>query len=182
MSRVWPFLHSFLSACRQRLLARETLFCALALSPLSLVIMLKFPVLWRDYDGLGQITAPPGHLIILAQPPLYPFLSRLPILFVSALSGFAHPHLFEININRPVLLNNLGLGLLVTAQHLALLFALALLVVTCSRRALVRCVIIIVLLCHPVLFVIAQFVSSEALATILAIAVIAIAVHLASEN
>ena len=150
--------------------------------PGSLVVMLNLPVLWRDYDGLGQITAPPGHLIILAQPPLYPFLSRLPILFVSALSGFAHPHLFEININRPVLLNNLGLVLLVIAQHLALLFALALLVVVCSRRAFVRCVIIVVLLCHPVLFVIAQFVSSEALATILAIAVIAIAVHLASEN
>ena len=102
MSRVWPFLHSFLSACRQRLFARETLLCALALSPLSLVIMLKFPVLWRDYDGLGQITAPPGHLIILAQPPLYPFLSRLPILFVSALSGLAHPHSLEVNLNRPV--------------------------------------------------------------------------------
>lgn len=144
--------------------------------------MLKFPVLWRDYDGLGQITAPPGHLIILAQPPLYPFLSRLPILFVSALSGLAHPHLLEININRPVLLNNLGLALLVIAQHLALLFALALLVVACSRRAFVRCVIIIVLLCHPILFVIAQFVSSEALSTILAIALIAIVVHLASEK
>ena len=182
MSRVWSLLRSFLRACRRRLFARETLLCALALSPSSLVIMLNFPVLWRDYDGLGQITAPPGHLIILAQPPLYPFLSRLPILFVSALSGLAHPHLLEININRPVLLNNLGLVLLVIAQHLALLFALALLVVACSRRAFVRCVIIIVLLCHPVLFVIAQFVSSEALSTVLAIALIAIGVNLASEK
>jgi hypothetical protein len=90
--------------------------------------------------------------------------------------------LLEININRPVLLNNLGLVLLVIAQHFALLFALALLVVACSRRAFVRCVIIIVLLCHPVLFMIAQFVSSEALSTILASALIAIAVNLASEK
>ena len=182
MNRVWPALRSFLSACKGRLFARETLLCAVGLSPGSLVVMLNFPVLWRDYDGLGQMTAPPGHLIILAQPPLYPFLSRLPVLFVSALSGLAHPHSLEINIHRPVHLNNLGLVLLIIAQHLALLFALALLVVTCSRRAFVRCVIIVVFLCHPVLFVIAQFVSSEALATILAIALIAIAVHLAREK
>ncbi len=182
MSRMWFPLCSFLRACRRRLFARETLLCALALSSGSLVVMLNLPVLWRDYDGFGQITAPPGHLTILAFPPLYPFLSRLPVLFVSALSGLAHPHSLEININRPVLLNNLGLVLLVAAQQLALLFALALLVVKCSRRPLVRCVIIVVLLCHPVLFVIAQFVSSEALATILAITLIAIAVHLASED
>src|SRR5205814_205728 len=173
MSRMWFPLCSFLRACRRRLFARETLLCALALSSGSLVVMLNLPVLWRDYDGFGQITAPPGHLTILAFPPLYPFLSRLPVLFVSALSGLAHPHSLEININRPVLLNNLGLVLLVGAQQLALLFALALLVVKCSRRPLVRCVIIVVLLCHPVLFVIAQFVSSEALATILAITLIA---------
>jgi hypothetical protein len=140
--------------------------------------MIRLPVLWRDYDGLGQITAAPGHLTILAQPHLYPTLSRLPVLFVSALSGLAHPHSLELSIKRPILLNDLGLILLVAAQHLALIFALALLVVTCSRRPLVRCLIIIALLCNPVLFVIAQFVSSEALATILAIALITIAVHL----
>jgi hypothetical protein len=87
-------------------------------------------------------------------------------MLVSALSGLAHPHLLDININRPIVLNNLGLLLLVAAQQLALLFALALLVVTCSPRPVVRCVIIVAFLCHPVLFVIAQFVSSEALATI----------------
>src|SRR5437764_9958861 len=150
MNRVWPALRSFLSACKGRLFARETLLCAVGLSPGSLVVMLNFPVLWRDYDGLGQMTAPPGHLIILAQPPLYPFLSRLPVLFVSALSGLAHPHSLEINIHRPVLLNNLGLVLVVAAQQLALLFALALLVVKCSRRPPVRAAIIVVLLCHPV--------------------------------
>jgi hypothetical protein len=144
--------------------------------------MLNLPVLWRDYDSFAQITTPPGALTILGFPPLYPFLSRLPVLFVSALSGLAHPGSLEININRPVLLNNLGLLLLVAAQHLALLFALALLVVTCSRRPLVRCVIIVVLLCHPVLFVVAQFVSSEALATILAITLITIALHLARQS
>jgi len=68
MSKVWIFLR----ACRRRLFAREALFCALTLSPGSFVIMLNLPVLWRDYDGFGQITAPPGHLTILAFPPLYP--------------------------------------------------------------------------------------------------------------
>src|SRR5689334_11596448 len=119
MSKVWIFLR----ACRRRLFARETLFCALALSPGSFVIMLNLPVLWRDYDGFGQITAPPGHLTILAFPPLYPSFCRLPVLFVSALSGLAHSHSLEININRPVLLNNLGLVLLIAAQHVLLLFA-----------------------------------------------------------
>ena len=152
--------------------------CALALSPGSVLVMMKLPVLWRDYDGLGQITSPPGHLTILAQPHLYPFLSKLPVLFVSALSGLAHPQSLQLSIGRPVLLNDLGLVLLVAAQHLALVFALALLVVTCSRRPLVRCLLVIALLCHPVLFVVAQFVSSEALASILAILLIAIAIHL----
>src|SRR5439155_2447460 len=182
MSRMWFPLCSFLRACRRRLFARETLLCALALSSGSLVVMLNLPVLWRDYDGFGQITAPPGHLTILAFPPLYPFLSRLPVLFVSALSGLAHPHSLEININRPVLLNNLGLVLLVAAQQLALLFALALLVVKCSRRPLVRCVIMVVLLFHPVLCVISQFVSSVALATILSITLMSIAVHFTSDD
>ena len=100
MSRMWFPLCSFLRACRRRLFAKETLLCALALSSGSLGVMLNLPVLWRDYDGFGQITAPPGHLTILAFPPLYPFLSRLPVLFVSALSGLAHPHSLEINIKK----------------------------------------------------------------------------------
>jgi hypothetical protein len=182
MSRVWSSIRSFLRAGARRLFAKETLLCALALSPGSLFVMMKLPVLWRDFDGLGQITAPPGHLTILAQPHLYPVLSRLPVLFVSALSWLVHPHSLELNISRPIFLNDAGLILLVAAQHLALLFALALLVVICSRRPLVRCLIVIVLLGHPVLFVVVQFVSSEALATILAIVLIAIAVSLSRQN
>jgi hypothetical protein len=175
---VWSSIRRFLCACRRHLLAKETLLCALALSLGSIFVMARLPVLWRDYDGLSQITSPPGHLTILAQPHLYPFLSRLPVLFVSGLSGLAHPHSLELSIGRPVILNDLGLALLVAAQHLALVFALALLVVTSARRPLVRGLIVLVLLCNPILFVIAQFVSSEALASILAVLLVAIAIHL----
>src|SRR5437762_11785351 len=104
MSRMWFPLCPFLRACRRRLFARETLLCALALSSGSLVVMLNLPLLWRDYDGCGQITAPPRHLTILAFPPLYPFLSRLPVLLVSALSGLADRHSLEVNLMRPALL------------------------------------------------------------------------------
>src|SRR5438876_11232160 len=104
MSRMWFPLCSFLRACRRRLFARETLLCALALSSGSLVVMLNLPALWRDYDGFWQITAPPGHLTILAFQPLHPFLSSLPVIFVSALSVVRRPHSLEINLIRPVLL------------------------------------------------------------------------------
>lgn len=140
--------------------------------------MTKLPPLWRDYDGLGQIASPPGHLTLLAWPHLYPFLSRLPVLLVSGWHGAAHPRSLQFSINRWIELNDGGLLLLVAAQQLCLIFSLALLTVSCSRRPLVRCLTILVFLCSPVLFVAAQLISSEALALILTLALIAVAVEL----
>jgi len=139
--------------------------------------MAKLPPLWRDYDGLGQIASPPGHTTLLASPHLYPFLSRLPVLLVSGLSNFGHLSSLHLRINRWVALNDAGVFLLIAIQQLLLVFALAFLTVTCAKRPILRCVIVVLLLCNPVLFVGAQFVSSEALGSTLLIFLIAIAVE-----
>jgi hypothetical protein len=178
VNNLWPPFRSFLHACARRLFARETLWCALGLLPGPVFVMAKLPPLWRDYDGLGQIASPPGHTTLLASPHLYPFLSRLPVLLVSGLCHLVHPSSFHLWINRWVVLNDAGLFLLIAIQQLLLVFALALLTVTCSKRPIIRCVIVVLLLCNPVLFVGAQFISSEALGSTWLIFLIAIAVEL----
>lgn len=178
MSRLWFSLRSFVRACARRLFAKETLWCALGLLPGSIFVMAKLPPLWRDYDGLFQIISPPGHITLLAYPHLYPFLSRLPVLLVSGLSKVGHPSSFYLNIHRSIVLNDAGLFLLIVIQQLLLVFALALLTVTCTKRPAFRFVIVLLLLCQPVLFVGAQFVSSEALGSTLLIFLIAVAVEL----
>jgi len=129
-------------------------------------------------DGLFQIASPPGDVTLLHFPSLYPFLSRLPILLVSAWCNAGHLHSLQLGVKRWVALNDTGLLLLVAGQQLALIFALALLTVSCTRRPILRCLIVVVFLCTPVLFIGAQLISSEALASILLILLIAIAVEL----
>ena len=175
---MWLGFCCFLRACMRRLFARETIFCVLGLLPGSIFVMARLPPLWRDYDGLGQLTSPPGNMTLLGFPALYPFLSRLPILLVSAWNNAGHLHSLQLGINRWVALNDGGLLLFVAGQQLALLFALALLTVGCARRTILRCLIVVVFLCNPVLFIGAQLISSEALASILLILLIAIAIEL----
>jgi len=81
----------------------------------------------------------------------------------------------QLGVKRWVALNDTGLLLLVAGQQLALIFALALLTVSCTRRPILRCFIVVAFLCTPVLFIGAQLISSEALASILLILLIAIA-------
>jgi len=140
--------------------------------------MARLPPLWRGTDGLFQIASPPGDVTLLHFPSLYPFLSRLPILLVSAWCNAGHLHSLQLGVKRWVALNDTGLLLLVAGQQLALIFALALLTVSCTRRPILRCLIVVVFLCTPVLFIGAQLISSEALASILLILLIAIAVEL----
>ena len=140
--------------------------------------MARLPPLWRGTDSLFQIASPPGDVTLLHFPPLYPFLSRLPILLVSAWCNAGHLHSLQLGVKRWVALNDTGLLLLVAGQQLALIFALALLTVSCTRRPILRCFIVVVFLCTPVLFIGAQLISSEALASILLILLIAIAVEL----
>jgi hypothetical protein len=151
--------------------------CALGLLPGSILVMARLPPLWRGTDGLFQIASPPGHVTLLHYPALYPFLSRLPILLVSAWHAAGHLGLLHIRKSRWIILNDAGLDLLVATQQVCLVFALALLIVSCSRRPIVRCLIVVVLLCHPELFISAQLLSYEALASILLILLIAIAVE-----
>jgi hypothetical protein len=140
--------------------------------------MARLPPLWRDTDGLFQVASPPGHVTLLHFPALYPFLSRLPILLVSAWRSAGQLHSLQLGVRRWVALNDAGLLVLITGQQLALIFALALLTVTCTKRPILRCLIVVVFLCNPVLFIGAQLISSEALATILLILLIAIAIEL----
>jgi len=162
----------------RRLFARETILCALGLLPGSVIVMARLPPLWRGIDGLNQIASPPGNVTLLCFPALYPFLSRLPILLVSAWRNAGHLYSLQLGVKRWVALNDAGLLLLVAGQQLALLFALALLTVSCARRPILRCLIVVVFLCNPVLFIGAQLISSEALASILLILLIAIAIEL----
>jgi len=162
----------------RRLFARKTILCALGLLPGSILVMARLPPLWRDTDGLFAIASPPGHVTLLGFPALYPFLSRLPILLVSAWRNMGHLRLSQLGVRRWVALNDAGLLLLVAGQQLALIFALALLTVTCTKRPVLRCLIVVVFLCNPVLFIGAQLISTEALATILLILLITIAVEL----
>jgi len=175
---MWLGFCRFLRACMRRLFAKETIFCVLGLLPGSIFVMARLPPLWRDYDGLGQLTSPPGNMTLLGFPALYPFLSRLPILLVSACNNAGHLHSLQLGIKRFVALNDGGLLLLVAGQQLALLFALALLTVGCARRPILRCLIVVVFLCNPLLFIGAQLISSEALASILLILLIAVAIEL----
>jgi hypothetical protein len=84
----------------------------------------------------------------------------------------------QLGVKRWVALNDAGVLLLVAGQQLALIFALALLTVSCARRPILRCLIVVAFLCNPVLFIGAQLISSEALASILLILLIAIAIEL----
>ena len=178
VATMWFGFCCFFRACMRRLFARETILCALGLLPGSVIVMARLPPLWRDTDGLFQIASPPGHATLLHFPPLYPFLSRLPILLVSAWSNAGHLHSLQLGVKRWVALNDAGLLLLVAGQQLALIFGLALLTVSCTKRPTLRCLIVVVFLCNPVLFIGAQLISSEALASILIILLIVIAVEL----
>jgi hypothetical protein len=175
---MWFGFCCFFHACMRRLFAKETILCALGLLPGSILVMARLPPLWRDYDGLGQIASPPGNVTLLCFPALYPFLSRLPILLVTAWRNAGHLNSLQLGVKRWVELNDAGLFLLVAGQQLALIFALALLTVSCARRPILRCLIVVVFLCNPLLFIGAQLISSEALASILLILLITVAVEL----
>jgi hypothetical protein len=162
----------------RRLFARDTMLCALGLLPASILVIARLPPLWRDHDSLALIASPIGSVTLLGFPALYPFLSRLPILLVSALNNAGHLHSLQLGVKQWVALNDAGLLLLVAGQQLALIFALALLTVTCTKRPILQCLIVVMFLCNPVLFIGAQLISTEALATILLILLITIAVEL----
>src|SRR4030095_11677536 len=182
VATMWFGFCCFFRACMRRLFARETILCALGLLPGAILVMARLPPLWRDYYGLYEIASPPGHLTLLHFPALYPFLSRLPILLVSACSNVGHLHSLQLDVKHWVVLNDAGLLLLVGGQQLALIFALALLTVSCARRPILRCLIVVVFLCNPVLFVGAQLISTEALASILLILLLTIAVELSRQQ
>ncbi len=166
----------------RRLLAKETLLCALALLPGSIFVFAQLPPLWRDNDSIGQLTSPPGHFILLQFPALYPFVSRVPLLLISGLTSLAHGTPLHVDPQARVLLNDGGIYLLIVAQHLALLFSLALFVVTVAQGRKRRVLIILLALITPVLFLSAQLISSEALGVILMIILLAGAVHIFREK
>ena len=91
----------------------------IALAPGSIFVRAQLPPLWRDYDSLLQINNPPGHNNLLQFPALYPFVSRLPVLFVSGLHWLRHDRPLHIDANASVALNDSGIYLLILAQHLS---------------------------------------------------------------
>ena len=162
----------------RRLFAKETLLCALALLPGSIFVFASLPPLWRDSDSLAQIAAPPGHVNLLQFPALYPFVSRLPLLLVSGWNTLLQAQPPHLDRNANVALNDGGIYLLIVAQHVALIFALALFVVTAAQSWWRRALLILSALATPLLFLSAQLISSEALGVILTILLFTIALHL----
>ncbi|MFN2507476.1 MAG: hypothetical protein ABR589_01745 [Chthoniobacterales bacterium] len=150
----------------------------MALLPGSAFVFLQVPPIWRDHDSLAQIAAPPGHVNLLQFPPLYPFLARVPILLISGWTHLVEDRPLRMGVSQNVALNDGGVYILVAAQHLALILALALFVVTAAKSWERRVLLILVALATPVLFVGAHVVSSEALGIILMICLVSIAVHL----
>jgi hypothetical protein len=178
MSSTKIFLARLLRGSRRRIFASETVLCALALLPGSAFIFANLPPLWRDSDSLEQLAAHPGHVTLLQFPALYPFLSRLPLLLVSGWNGLVGGQPVHMDVHARVALNDGGIYLLIAAQHLALIFALALFVVTAASAWWRRVLLILFALATPILFLSAQVISSEALGVILTILLITIALHL----
>src|SRR5207245_10520735 len=100
----------------RRFFARETILCALGLLPGSILVMARLPPLWRGTDGLFQIASPPRDVTLLHFPSLYPFLSRLPILLVSAWCTAWHLHSLRLGVKRWAALIVSGLVLMLAGQ------------------------------------------------------------------
>ena len=151
-------------------------FCALALA--GLFLLLSCPPLWRDYDGLIQISNRPNDMTLLQYPPAYPFFSRFHIFAAEIIGGWIHHTKTVINIRKAVTLNDAGLCALIISQQVALALALTYFAQICARGWKARLLIVVLLLSNASVFIPAQLISTEALSQSLLILFIALGFHL----
>ena len=82
----------------------------------SIYLICRYPPLWKDIDAFWQLAAKADAVNILQYPPVYCFLPRIPFNLASAIEG----HSFHHNLLSKQTPTDLGVYLLVVAQHLAL--------------------------------------------------------------
>ncbi|HEY3900994.1 MAG TPA: hypothetical protein VGM54_20450 [Chthoniobacter sp.] len=141
-------------------------------------VILECPPLWRDYDGLIQITSHPNDMVLLQYPAAYPFFSRLHIYAAEKVQGWRQHHKTSIRVKRVVVLNDAGIHALMISQQIILALALTALVWQGAQSLGARGLMVAILASNASIFIMANLISTEALAVGLIIALAAISVRL----
>jgi hypothetical protein len=141
-------------------------------------VMLRCPPLWRDYDGLIQVTSHPNDMILLQYPAAYPFFSRLHIYTAEKIQGWLQHRKTSINVKRVVVLNDSGIRAMMISQQIILALALTALVWQGAQSLGGRWLMAAILASNASIFIMANLISTEALAVGLIIALAAISVRL----
>ena len=141
----------------------------------SIYLICRYPPLWKDIDAFWQLAAKADAVNILQYPPVYCFLSRIPFNLASAIEG----HGFHHNLLSKQTPTDLGVCLLVVAQHLALVASLAYAAKAISGSSGIGAVLCAVIFASMGgLYAQAQTCGSESWSTIAAITVFASGYHL----
>jgi hypothetical protein len=145
---------------------------------ISAFVLLRCPPLWRDYDGLIQITSRPNDMVILQYPAAYPFFSRMHIYAAEIVKGWCKHQKAAIHTKRVVVLNDAGIYALMISQQIILALALTALVWQGARTPGARWWIVALLASNASLFIMANLISTEALGVGVIVALVAISVRL----
>ena len=150
----------------------------LALSVPGGFFLLKCPPLWRDYDGLIQISNRPNDMTLLQYPPAYPAFSRLHV-YAAQMLGFGRAGKKQaINLQKSVELNDAGIRALLVSQQLALALACTCFVRVGARGWKASLMVGAILLSNATIFLAAQLISTEALSQSLLVLFIALGLRL----
>jgi hypothetical protein len=141
-------------------------------------VILECPPLWRDYDGLIQVTSHPNDMILLQYPAAYPFFSRVHIYAAEKVQGWLQHRKTSINVKRVVVLNDAGIRAMIISQQIILALALTALVWQGARSLGGRWLMVVILVSNASIFIMANLVSTEALAVGLIMALAAISIRL----
>jgi hypothetical protein len=175
-NRASAFVRRLISQWRGKGLQVLCLFLFLLFA--GLFVFANCPPLWRDYDGLIQISNHPSDLTLLQYPAAYPFFSRMHVWTARIVNDWRYHTKTPINIKETVALNDTGVNALIVSQHALFALALTAFVRNCARSRLAQWAIAILLASNASLFVISNLISSEALAQILAAAFVALSFRL----
>jgi hypothetical protein len=170
------FLRRLLSRWRGKALQVLCLFLFFLCA--GLFVFANCPPLWRDYDGLIQISNRPGDMTVLQYPAAYPFFSRMHVWAAQIIQGRIHHKKTPIHIGKTVILNDAGINALILSQQTLFALALTAFVRNCARSRRAQWVIAILLVSNASLFVITNLISTEALAQVLVVAFVALGFRL----
>ena len=175
--RAGAFLHRVISR-RHGKASLQALCLFLFFLCAGLFVSLNCPPLWRDYDGLIQISNRPGDLTVLQYPAAYPFFSRMHVWVAQIIQDWLHHTKTRILIRKPVTLNDAGIDALMISQQTLFALALTAFVRNCAASRLAQWAAAMLLVSNASLFVITNLISTEALAQVLVVAFVALAFRL----